>query len=197
MTILTEHARQAAALGILYHQYAKTDVLRQVAQGKRLVPGHGPVNAPLVVVGEAPGAEEDRQARPFVGPSGQLLQDLFGRAGLPWGMCYAMNVLPWRPPGNRDPYPFEVQASEARVAAEIAVVDPVVVVAAGAVAWKCVTRGDHGRFADARFNWSELSGRRLLAIPHPSAILRTANGAVPLRAQLEDATVDALSRARA
>lgn len=194
MTITTEDARQAA-IDVLYADYARTKVLWQVSRGKRLVPGHGPLDAPLVVVGEAPGAEEDRQGRPFVGKSGQLLQELFRRAGLPWPMCYVTNVLPWRPPGNRDPYPFEVQASEMRVAAEIAVVDPVVVVAAGAVAWKCVTWGDHGRFADARFRWSELNGRRLLAIPHPSAILRERGE--DDRARVEAATVEALSQARA
>lgn len=193
MTITMQDAKQAA-LGVLYGEYAKTPVLRQLAAGKRLVPGHGPLDSPLVVVGEAPGYEEDREGRPFVGPSGQLLQDLFKRARLPWGMCYVMNVMPWRPPGNRTPYPFEVQASWLRVSAEIAVIDPLVVVAAGAVAWKGVTAGDHGRFPDARFHWSELTGRRLLAIPHPSAILREAKP--DERARLIDATVAALREAR-
>jgi uracil-DNA glycosylase family 4 len=193
MTITMQDAKQAA-LDILYGEYAQISVLRQLAAGKRLVPGHGPLDSPLVVVGEAPGQDEDRQGRPFVGPSGQLLQDLFKRAGLPWGMCYVMNVLPWRPPGNRTPYPFEVQASWMRVSAEIAVIDPLVVVAAGATAWKGVTAGDHGSFPDARFHWSQLEGRRLLAIPHPSAILREAKP--DERARLIDATVAALREAR-
>jgi uracil-DNA glycosylase family 4 len=194
MTITMQDAKQAA-LAVLYGEYAKITVLRQLAEGRRLVPGHGPLDSPLVVVGEAPGQEEDRQGRPFVGPSGQLLQDLLMRAGLPWEMCYVMNVLPWRPPGNRAPYPFEVQASWLRVSAEIAVIDPLVVVAAGATAWKGVTAGDHGSFPDARFHWSALEGRRLLAIPHPSAILREAKPGE--RARLADATVEALRGARA
>jgi uracil-DNA glycosylase family 4 len=191
MTITMQDAKRAA-IDVLYGEYAKIAVLRQLAEGRRLVPGHGPLDSPLVVVGEAPGAEEDRQGRPFVGPSGQLLQDLFKRAGLPWGMCYVMNVLPWRPPGNRTPYPFEVQVSWMRVAGEIAVIDPVIIVAAGATAWKGVTAGDHGRFADARFHWREVNGRRLLAIPHPSAILR---GSGADRPRLEAAAVDALREA--
>ena len=194
MTITMQDARRAA-LDVLYDEYAKITVLRQLYPGKRLVRGAGPLNSPLVVVGEAPGQDEDRQGRPFVGASGQLLQDLFRRAGLPWDMCYVMNVLPWRPPANRTPYPFEVQASWLRVSAEIAVIDPLVVVAAGAVAWKGVTAGDHGSFPDARFHWSELNGRRLLAIPHPSAILRTPRD--DDRARLEAATVGALGQARA
>jgi uracil-DNA glycosylase family 4 len=193
MTITVTEARRAA-IDALYADYAKTPVLRQLAAGRRLVPGHGPLDAPLVVVGEAPGQEEDRQGRPFAGPSGQLLRSMFGRAGLPWGMCYIMNVLPWRPPGNRTPYPFEVHASWMRVSAEIAVVDPVAVIAAGATAWKGVTALEHGSFADARFRWSELEGRRLLAVPHPSAVLREGNPAD--RARLEDAVVEALRRAR-
>jgi uracil-DNA glycosylase family 4 len=194
MTITVTEAKRAA-LDALYGEYAKTTVLQQLAAGRRLVPGHGPLDSPLVVVGEAPGQEEDRQGRPFVGASGQLLQDLFGRAGLPWGMCYVMNVLPWRPPGNRTPYPFEVHASWMRVSAEIAVIDPLIVVAAGAVAWKGVTAGDHGSFPDARFHWSELEGRRLLAIPHPSAVLRESKP--DERARLADATIGALREARA
>jgi uracil-DNA glycosylase len=87
-------------------------------------------------------------------------------------MCYVTNVLPWRPPGNRTPYPFQVRASEERLAAEIALVDPVIVVAAGAVAWRGVTREKAGRFDEARFAWHELDGRRLLCIPHPAALLR-------------------------
>jgi DNA polymerase len=193
MTITLEDAKQAA-LDALYEDYAKTPVLRQLAYGRRLVPGHGPLDAPLVVVGEAPGEEEARQGVPFVGPSGQMLQWLFTRAGLPWEMCYIMNTLPWRPPGNRAPYPYEVHASWLRVSAEIAVIDPVVVIAAGAVAWKGVTALELGKFADARFHWHDLEGRRLLAVPHPSAILRERDDQA--RFAMEAATVQALKEAR-
>ena len=192
MTITMEDARRAA-IDALYEDYAKTIVLQQLAQGKRLVPGHGPLDSPLVVVGEAPGEQEDREGRPFVGPSGGLLKRLFTRARLPWEMCYVMNVLPWRPPGNRTPYPFEIHASWLRVSAEIAVIDPLVVIAAGSSAWKGVTALEMGKFADARFRWHSLESRRLLAIPHPSAILRAPDGE---RSRMEDATVDALRQAR-
>jgi len=151
------------------------------------------LDAPVMVVGEAPGEKEDERGRPFVGPAGKLLQAQLAVAGIPWDYCYVTNVLPWRPPGNRTPYPFEIQASRARVAAEAALVDPVVVIAAGAVAWRALTDGSLGRFEDARFRWHELDGRRLLAVPHPSALLHIRSGAE--REVWEKATVDALSLA--
>lgn len=186
-----EQADREAAMAALYEEYARQPVLAKLAGGKRLVRGHGMLSAPVAVVGEAPGEEEDRRGRPFTGRSGAVLQDLFGRAGIPWEYCYVTNVLPWRPSSaNRTPYPFEVQASEARLAAEVALVDPVVVVAAGDVAWRGLTRGSLGRFAGARFRWHELDGRRLLAIPHPAYLLHLRDDAE--RAEWKKATVDAL-----
>jgi uracil-DNA glycosylase len=184
-----------AEIARLYEGYAKTAVLQPVAAGRRLVPGYGPLNAPMVVVGEAPGAAEDSQGRPFVGASGQRLQRLFreayGKESRAWEACYVMNVLPWRPPGNRTPYAFEVIASCDRVAAEIAVIGPLIVVAAGATAWRAVTRGEHGRFSEARGKLLSLPGVPWGLIPvfHPSAILRAGDAEGQL---MEDDTVRAL-----
>lgn len=181
------------AMNDLYEEYAAQPALARVSEGRPLVRGHGILNAPVVVVGEAPGEQEERQGRPFVGPAGGLLQRIFSDAGVPWALCYVTNVLPWRPPGNRTPYPFEVQCSYSRLAAEVAVVDPVVVIAAGEPAWHCLTRNDMGRFADARFGWHELDGRRLLCLPHPSYLLRLKDPAE--RAAWERETVEAIARA--
>jgi uracil-DNA glycosylase len=169
---------KAEVLDRLYAAYAGQLVLQRVADGKRLVRGAGPLDAPLVIVGEAPGEVEDRQGEPFVGPSGQLLQHLFARAALPWELCYRTNVLPWRPPGNRTPDNFEIVASYNRVEQEIAVIDPLVVVAAGATACQAVTRNRHGRFSDLLGGPHEdvLPGRQLWVIYHPSYILRTGRG---------------------
>lgn len=184
-----EQTDRETAMTALYEDYARAPVLARLAGGRTLVRGHGMLSAPVAVVGEAPGEQEDRRGRPFVGPAGLLLKDLLGKAGIPWEYCYVTNVLPWRPPANRTPYPFEVQASEARLAAEVALVDPVVVVAAGEVAWRGLTRGSLGRFAGARFQWHELDGRRLLAVPHPSFILHLKEAEVP---EWKNATVEAL-----
>lgn len=167
-----------AELDALYAEYARTVVLQPVSDGKNLVRGHGPLGSPMVVVGEAPGAEEDAQGRPFVGPSGKLLQRLFAIAGLPWELCYVLNTLPWRPPGNRTPFPFEIIASQDRVEREIDVISPVYVVTAGAVAWRAVSQDDLGRFSEARGRIFQAPGKDWAILPvfHPSAILR-AHGA--------------------
>lgn len=190
---LVEQTDAAQAMKILYEEYALIPPLAKLAAGRRLVPGHGLFDAPLMVVGEAPGAQEEIKGRPFVGPAGTKLQKLFGDAKIPWEYCYVTNVVPWRPPANRTPYPHEVQASWQRLAAEVTMVDPIVIVAAGDVAWRGLTRSTMGRFADARFGWHDLMGRRLLAIPHPSYLLHLKDPAE--RARWEKATVEALAQA--
>lgn len=172
-----------------YEAYAAQRELAKLRDGRKMVRGHGPVDAPLMVIGEAPGEQEEKQGRPFVGPAGKLLQKLFFTADLWWECCYVTNVLPWRPPANRTPYPFEVQVSQGRLAEEMSIVDPVVIVAAGDVAWRCITRGNLGPFAEARFRWHELGTRRLLAIPHPSYLLRLSGEE---KVTWTDATIDAL-----
>jgi uracil-DNA glycosylase len=192
---VTSNDLRAEAMDGIYEEYAATPMLAELASGRQLVRGYGPLDSPFMVVGEAPGAEEERQLRPFVGPSGRLLQDIFRQAGIPWQLCYVTNTVPWRPPGNRTPYPFQVQASEDRIWHEILTVDPLVIVAAGAVAWRGVTRSNLGRFEDARWKWHDVAGRRLLAIPHPSYFLHMRDQAE--RSRWEQATVNALGLAMA
>ena len=176
------------AMDALWERYAAIPVLRQAADGKRLVRGCGPLNAPVVIVGEAPGKEEEEAGAPFVGPAGRLLQKMLGEAGIPWGECYVTNVLPWRPPGNRTPYPFQVQASRGRVLAEIGLTGPQVVITCGTPAWNCVT-GDPGSLPEWRGRLRDDAGPwLLLPVYHPSAILH-AVGAT--RAQMRASTVAA------
>lgn len=174
-----------------YQVYAAQPALARLAEGRKLVPGHGLLNAPVMVVGEAPGEQEEKQGRPFVGPAGKLLQKLLYAADIAWEFCYVTNVVPWRPPGNRTPYPFEVQLSQGRLAEEVSLVDPVVVIAAGDVAWRCLTRNAMGPFAEARFHWHDLGGRRLVAVPHPSYLLRLTDTE---KVTWTDATIDALAQ---
>jgi uracil-DNA glycosylase len=188
----TEQLSRKAAMDSAYEQYAKIPLLAELADGRRLVRGCGPLDSPFTVVGEAPGAEEERSGKPFTGLSGSLLQELFARAGIPWRLCYVTNTVSWRPPGNRTPYPFQVQASAGRLWQEIGIVDPVVVVTAGGTAWRGVTRDRLGRFEEARWKWHDLERRRLLAIPHPAAILRRTGLD---RSQWERHTVEALEQA--
>lgn len=184
----------SATAEIIYEEYARVPVLAELAYGRPPVRGCGPLASPFVVVGEAPGEAEEKQGRPFVGRSGQLLQDLFARAGIPWNLCYVTNAVCWRPPGNRTPYPYQVQASAGRLRTEIALAHREVIVTAGAVAWRCLTGGrSMPAFEESRFKWHELDGARLLSLPHPAYILRLKHD----RQAWELHTVDALSQALA
>jgi len=134
--------------------------------------------APLVVIGEAPGADEDRIGRPFVGRAGQLLDRMLGAIGIDRGSAYIMNVLYWRPPGNRKPTPAEIAACLPFVQRQIALVAPKVVLLAGGTAVSALL-GQEG-ITRLRGRWFELSVPGLartvpaLATFHPSYLLRTA-----------------------
>ncbi len=100
-------------------------------EATHLVPGEGPVDAAVMVVGEAPGAGEDRAGRPFVGRAGTLLGQLLDEAGLDRGAVYVTNVVKARPPGNRDPKPAEVAHWMPVLEQELALVAPRLVVPLG------------------------------------------------------------------
>jgi uracil-DNA glycosylase len=188
-------ADKAALLDEIYAAYQAVPVLREVSEGKRLVRGAGLLDAPIAVVGEAPGAAEEQSGEPFVGPAGQELRQLFQVAELPWQFCYRANVLPWRPPGNRTPYPFETGASAPRLAKEITVISPLVVIAAGATAWRGLSGHKMAPYQEARGRWFPwASGTNgfscdLLVIWHPSAILHESGHR---RAEMRDETIAAL-----
>lgn len=95
------------------------------------VPGEGPLDAEVMLIGEAPGANEDRLGRPFVGQAGAFLEELLAEAGLRRDEVYICNVLKCRPPGNRDPLPSEIDACRSYLDRQIAIVDPLVIVTLG------------------------------------------------------------------
>jgi DNA polymerase len=95
------------------------------------VPGEGPLNAEVMFIGEAPGANEDKQGRPFVGAAGQFLDELLAAAALSRETVYICNVLKCRPPGNRDPLPAEIDACRDYLDEQIDLVDPLVIVTLG------------------------------------------------------------------
>jgi DNA polymerase len=133
--------------------------------------------APLAVVGEAPGADEDRIGRPFVGRAGQLLDRMLAAIGIDRSGAYIMNVLYWRPPGNRKPTPGEIAACLPFVRRQIALVAPKAVLLAGGTATSALL-GQEG-ITRLRGKWFELPigdpARRIptLATFHPSYLLRT------------------------
>ena len=138
----------------------------------RMVPGHGSPTARVVVVGEAPGASEDRAGQPFVGRAGRLLDEVLERAGLPRDEVWVTNVVKARPPGNRDPRPDEVAHCWPWLQAELELLRP----------WLVVPLGRHalGRFASgtkitqvAGTRLQGDDGRALFPLLHPAAALRS------------------------
>src|SRR5688572_15918324 len=97
----------------------------------QVVFGSGNPNADLMFIGEAPGANEDKQGLPFVGAAGQLLTTLLGTIGLSRDDVYIANVLKCRPPGNRDPLPDEIDACKPWLKEQIDLIDPLVICTLG------------------------------------------------------------------
>jgi DNA polymerase len=142
----------------------------------RTVFGAGNADAELMFVGEAPGAEEDRQGLPFVGRAGQLLNQLLEEIGLSREDVFIANVLKSRPPGNRDPQPGEIAACEPYLFEQVRLIEPRVVCTLGNFATKLLTGSQVG-ITKVRGvpQMHELGGRpvRLLPLFHPAAALRT------------------------
>ncbi|HJN15894.1 MAG TPA: uracil-DNA glycosylase [Armatimonadota bacterium] len=95
------------------------------------VPGEGPADAAIMFVGEGPGANEDAQARPFVGRAGQLLNTLLLKADLRRPEVFITNIVKCRPPDNRDPQPDEIEACNEYLVGQIATINPAVVCTLG------------------------------------------------------------------
>jgi DNA polymerase len=133
--------------------------------------GHGNANADLMLVGEAPGREEDLQGVPFVGAAGELLTKILAAIDLRREEVYIANVLKCRPPGNRDPEPHEVESCRPYVEEQIRIISPRLLVALGRFAAQLLT----GRAASlSQLRGGSYSWHGIPVIPtyHPSALLR-------------------------
>ena len=97
----------------------------------KAVPGEGPADAKIMFIGEAPGFNEDRQGRPFVGAAGKFLEELLALAGLRRSDVFIANVVKHRPPNNRDPEPDEIAACSGYLERQIAAINPRVIVTLG------------------------------------------------------------------
>jgi len=158
----------------------------ELASGRSsVVVGDLPRNARLLLVGEAPGAQEDVAGRPFVGKAGQLLDRLLGEAGLDRERVAVANVLKCRPPANRTPSAAEANRCRGWLDRQVELVDPEIVVTLGGVALSWAL-GRGVLLRDARQCVHEWSGRRLLATYHPSAAIRFGPGGAPMAALRED-----------
>jgi len=156
----------AIAAEIREHDACGFDVCEQAT---RMVPGEGSATASVVLVGEAPGANEDREGRPFVGRAGRLLDQLLAEAGLKREDVFITNVLKARPPRNRDPRAAEVAHHLHWLAAQLQVIRPRLLVPLG--------RHALARFApdlkigDVHGHVLQRDGRTLFPMYHPAAAL--------------------------
>jgi uracil-DNA glycosylase family 4 len=140
--------------------------------------GDGNPQASVMLVGEAPGADEDRLGKPFVGMSGQLLDRMLATIGLNRNNIYISNILPWRPPGNRQPTTEEISLCLPFIKRHIALIKPKVLVFVGGVSTKALLNSKEG-ITKLRGKWQEYSDSALpepipaLAIYHPAFLLRS------------------------
>ncbi|HEX7105003.1 MAG TPA: uracil-DNA glycosylase [Acidothermaceae bacterium] len=146
--------------------------------------------ASVLLIGEAPGANEDATGIPFVGKAGQLLNQLLDEVGLPRDTVAVANVLKCRPPKNRKPTAIEVNNCRGWLTAQITLVDPALIVAMGgtAVEWFF---GRGAKIGQLRGEAHPISGRRVLATYHPSAAIRFGPRGMPRAALREDLAVAA------
>ncbi len=146
------------------------------ATATQLVFADGAPEAPIMLVGEAPGGDEDRIGRPFVGRAGQLLDRMLAAIGLDRAKVYIANVVPWRPPGNRTPTPQETAACLPFVRRQIALVSPRILVCLGGSATQTLLGVKEG-ITRTRGVWRDYAGDEGAAIPalpmfHPAYLLR-------------------------
>ncbi len=152
----------------------KADVLRTDLEGTQLVFGVGNPNADLLLIGEAPGAEEDKQGEPFVGKAGQLLNKILDAINFDRDDVYIANILKHRPPNNRNPKPEERKRSLPFLLRQIDLIEPKLILALGKVSAQTLLDKNlsltkmRGQFHNFRGKY------QLMATYHPAALLRHA-----------------------
>ncbi len=137
----------------------------------KIVFGDGNPKARLVFVGEAPGADEDKQGIPFVGRAGKLLTQMIEAMGLQRQDVYICNVVKCRPPDNRKPEDDEVSTCSPYLLRQLDVIEPKVLVCLGAVAAQTLLETNRG-ISQFRGEWMEWRGHKLMATYHPAYLLR-------------------------
>lgn len=137
----------------------------------RLVFGEGALQAELVFVGEAPGADEDVQGRPFVGRAGQLLTKIIGAMGIQREEVYICNILKCRPPGNRSPQPDEIAACEPFLIKQLQMIRPKMICALGTFAARTLLKSE-APISILRGRFHTYQGIPLMPTYHPAYLLR-------------------------
>jgi uracil-DNA glycosylase len=166
-----ETAARAAELATLATTAAGCTRCRLSEGRSKVVFGSGNPDADLMLIGEGPGAEEDRQGLPFVGPAGELLTRIIQAIDMRREDVYIANVVKCRPPGNRDPEPDEAAACRGYLEKQIELVRPRIIVALGKVAAQALL-GNDSPIGRMRGQWFQVRGIPTMVTYHPAALLR-------------------------
>ncbi len=166
------------------YQIRSLDALQEYVQSSILVPidaertnavfGEGNPQADIMLIGEAPGADEDRQGRPFVGRAGQLLDKMIAAIDLSRSEIFIANILKSRPPGNRDPNPDEIAAHLPVLYRQMSLIQPKFILCLGRIASQTLL-GSRAPLGKLRGQAHAYHGSTLLASYHPAALLRNPN----------------------
>lgn len=165
-------AQGEAGLKQVRDEYGDCQRCRLGRERKNLVFGVGNPTADLVLVGEAPGQQEDLSGEPFVGRAGQLLTRMLGTIGLTREQVYICNVIKCRPPQNRDPLPDEVASCSPFLHRQLRAIEPKVIMTLGRFAATTVV-GVEGNMGELRKRTGSWNGVPIISTYHPSYLLRT------------------------
>jgi uracil-DNA glycosylase family 4 len=176
IALARQRAVTAATLDELRQQMAEFDGCNLKFTAKNLVFADGNPQADVMLVGEAPGRDEDLEGLPFVGRSGQLLDRMLAAIGLDRQSVYIANVIPWRPPGNRTPTPQETEICRPFIERQIELANPKILVTLGGPSAKTLLHTTEGVLR-LRGNWKShrtAAGTTIPAMPtlHPAYLLR-------------------------
>jgi len=174
MGTASEPAGSAAALALVADEVRGCTRCPLAARRTRTVPGEGNVLSDVLLVGEGPGAREDATGRPFVGPAGQLLDELLGSIGWRREDVFITNVVKCRPPGNRDPEAAEIAACGGYLDRQERALDPAVVVTLGRHSLQRYLPGSRIGAVHGRLRRS-FSGMHVFPMYHPAAALHQAS----------------------
>jgi len=170
---LTDYARRKELIqGISRKIKECTDCPLHSARSNT-VPGEGSVEAPVMFVGEGPGADEDASGRPFVGKAGSLLTKILDSVRLSRDEVYITNIVKCRPPKNRVPTDNEQNTCARYLMAQIAVINPTIIVTLGATALSFFLKDNGVKMTEARGELFDWKGKvKIFAMFHPSYLLR-------------------------
>jgi uracil-DNA glycosylase family 4 len=136
---------------------------------KQAVPGEGPADSEIMLIGEGPGFHENEQGRPFVGAAGKFLEELLAQAGLKRSDVWIGNVVKCRPPGNRDPQPEELAACDAYLERQITAINPKIIITLGRFSMGKYLTG--AKISAVHGQMRRVGNRFVIPMFHPAAAL--------------------------